>query len=108
MDPSVVCALIAAAASILVAAMSVHTKRTNDKVLKSSKDMEERAEVRKQESMLSLQMMDATLQLSIVCSNALTGGHNNGNVERARTAAEKAAKKYEDFIREVAADSLLT
>ena len=49
---------------------------------------EKHAELRRKESLLSLEMMDATLQLSIVTSNALTGGHNNGNVERAREAAK--------------------
>ena len=60
-------------------------------------------EWREKESRLSMQMMHATLQLSIVTSNAVTGGHNNGNVERARTAAEAAEKAYQDFLMEAAA-----
>ena len=51
-------------------------------------------------------MMDATLQLSIVTSNALTGGHNNGNVERAREAAKTVGAKYADFMREVTAGEI--
>ena len=50
--------------------------------------------------------MDATLQLSVVTSNALTGGHNNGNVERAREAAQKAADEYEDFMLELTAHEI--
>jgi outer membrane protein TolC len=68
--------------------------------------MERRAALRQKESLLSLRMMDATLQLSIVSSNALTGGHNNGNVERARQAAQKAAADYEDFMRDVTAHEI--
>ena len=60
-------------------------------------------EWREKESRLSMQMMHATLQLSIVTSNAVTGGHNNGNVERSRTAAEDAEKAYQDFLMEAAA-----
>lgn len=51
-------------------------------------------------------MLDATLQLSVVASNALTNGHNNGNVERARKAAKDAADAYENFMREVAATEI--
>lgn len=51
-------------------------------------------------------MMDATMQLSIVSANALTNGHNNGNVEEARKAAQKAREDYERFLREVASQSI--
>lgn len=46
-------------------------------------------------------MMDATLQLSVACCNALCGGHNNGNVEAAKQAAEKAKNNYDDFLHKV-------
>ena len=92
----IICAAIAGCASIIAAAIGLHVKKENKK-------MEHRAELRQRESLLSLRMMDATLQLSVVTSNALTGGHNNGNVERARIAANKAAEDYEEFLREVTA-----
>ena len=43
-------------------------------------------------------MIDATMQLSLVASNALTNGHNNGNVEQARIAAQKAQERYKEFM----------
>ena len=58
-------------------------------------------EVREKESRLSMQMMDASIQLSIVSANALTGGKNNGNVERAKKAAEEAQAAYKSFLQEV-------
>lgn len=92
----VICAIIAAVATIVVAVVGVRVKRSNDRA-------ESHAKLRQKESLLSLRMMDATLQLSVVTSNALTGGHNNGNVERARNAAQKVADDYEEFMRETTA-----
>ena len=61
---------------------------------------ERREKIRREEALLSLQMTDATLQLSWVCSNALTNGVNNGNVEIAREAAERASAAYKTFMQE--------
>ena len=94
-----VCACITAVASVIVAAIGMNVRKSNAK-------MEERAKLRQRESMLSLQMMDATLQLSVVASNALTGGKNNGNVAKAREAAEKAAAEFDQFMREVTAHEI--
>lgn len=58
---------------------------------------------RAEETRLAMAMNSATLQLCVVTANALTGGHNNGNVERAREAAQKAEKDYEAFIQQLAA-----
>jgi len=89
----VICAVIAAMSAIIVSAIGANMK-------KSERRADEQAELRRKESLLSLRMMDATLQLSVVTSNALTGGHNNGNVEKAREAASKAASDYEEFMRQ--------
>lgn len=70
---------------------------------KYRKKSERRAHLRQNESLLSLRMMDATLQLSVVTANALTGGHNNGNVEAARTAAQKVSEEYQELLRGVTA-----
>lgn len=95
----IICAAITAAASIAVALIGVNIRKSNAR-------MEARAALRQRESMLSLQLMDATLQLSVVTSNALTGGHNNGNVAKAREAADKAAADFEAFMREVTAHEI--
>ncbi len=88
----IICTAITALASVIVTMAGISIKRT-------SKEQERHSELRAEENLLSLHMMDATLQLSVVTSNALTGGHNNGNVERARVAAQKAASDYEEFMR---------
>ena len=51
-------------------------------------------------------MNSATLQLCVVTANALTGGHNNGNVERARLAAQEAEYAYNQFIQRLAANQV--
>jgi len=96
---NIICAVIAGIASVITAVVGIRIERAN-------KRAEEHAELRRKESLLSLEMMDATLQLSIVTSNALTGGHNNGNVERAREAARAVGKEYTDFMREVTAGEI--
>lgn len=96
MNTEIICTIIAGAASIIAALVGWNVTRSN-------KRAERHAELRQKESLLSLRMMDATLQLSVVTSNALTGGHNNGNVERARVSAQNVAAEYEDFMRNITA-----
>ena len=96
---SIVTAIISAVSAILVAYIGSHAKKVDAK-------NEKREKRREKESLLSMAMMDATMQLSIVSANALTNGKNNGNVEEARQAAQKARADYEQFLREVASQSL--
>ena len=96
---TIITAIISAVSAIIVAYISAHTKRAEAKA-------DAREKRRERESLLSMAMMDASIQLSIVSANALAGGHNNGNVETARIAAEKARSDYEAFLREVTAKSL--
>lgn len=95
----IICASIAGACSIIVAIIGFNIKKSNAAA-------DHRASIRQQESLLSLRMMDATLQLSIVTSNALTGQKNNGNVEKARLAAESAASEYNKFMQVVTANEV--
>lgn len=98
--------IIPAAAAVIVAiieAIAAHDR----KQAKLSKNQEaEREQRRAKESLLSMRMMSATLQLSVVTANALTGGHNNGNVEAARIAAENAQVEYEEFLRTIASQEV--
>ena len=107
MNAEVICGLITAVSVIAVAIIEAIAGKDR-KVNKAYRDAVERRSVRRaQESKLSMAMMYATLQLSIVSSNALTNGHNNGNVEVARKAAEKAQADYEEFLRAVASEELV-
>lgn len=96
---TIITAVISAISAICVAYIGAHARQTEAK-------NEKREKRREKESLLSMAMMDATMQLSIVSANALTNGHNNGNVEEARKAAQKAREDYEQFLREVASQSL--
>ena len=95
----IITGIISAISAIIVAYIGAHTKKMDAKA-------ENREKRREKESLLSMKLMDATLQLSIVSANALTNGTNNGNVEEARDAAKKAREDYEAFLREVTAKSL--
>lgn len=96
---TVITAIISAVSAIIVAYIGAHSK-------KMAKDAEIREKRREKESLLAMTMMDATLQLSIVSANALTNGHNNGNVEDARRAAQQAQREYEAFLREVTSQNI--
>lgn len=105
--------IITAVATIVVAAIEFFASKERKKAAVDREEMkeqakrsEERAKLRAEESTLSMQMINASLQLSVVCANALTGGHNNGNVEEAKVSAEKAQNEYEKFIKGIAATQL--
>lgn len=99
MEEYIIPALAAVVVAVIEAIAAKERKQTKIEAEKANA----RAALRAEESRLSMQMMSATLQLSIVSANALTNGHNNGNVERAKTAAENAMSEYEKFLQSVAA-----
>ena len=94
--------VIPALATIIIAIIEAMAAKERKETKKQNEKSEARANIRAKESRLSMQMMSATLQLSIVSANALTNGHNNGNVERAKTAAEHAMQEYEQFLQGLA------
>lgn len=102
----IICAVIAAVSAVLVALVGAKVKQNNEYLRKSDEKRAKRAEIRERQNLLLLKMVDATLLLSIVSSNALTDGHNNGNVERAREAAEEAKEAYETFKMELTAHQI--
>ena len=106
MNLDIILALISAASAIIVAAIGKHAVTVNKKTEKLEKEREEREKRREKEMRLSMDMMYATLQLSIVRANALTNGHNNGNVAVAYSAAQAAKDKYDEFLKDVASHSL--
>lgn len=103
----ILCAIISGATAVAVAIIGIFAARESKKNKEIAKWYDVRAERRKKESLLSLKMLNATLELSIVCANALAGGHNNGNVEEARIAAKQARDEYEKFVIEMAAEERL-
>lgn len=96
---SIITALISAISAIVVAVMARNYKKT-------SQENEIKAERRKQESLLSLRMIEATLELSLVESEAMTGGTLNGNVEAAKYKAKVAKQEYETYAKKVLIEEL--
>lgn len=92
--------------TVIVAIIELIASKDRKRTKKLTEDLEKRAALREEESRLSMQMNYATLQLSIVTANALTGGHNNGNVEQARMNAQKAELDYQHFLQKVAASTI--
>lgn len=98
----IISGIFAVAVAVIEARAAKERKQTQ-----VQKDKEEQRELRRaEESRLSMQMMYSTLLLSTVTANALTNGHNNGNVEEAKAAAEKAKQEYQEFLQRVAAEQL--
>ena len=98
--------IIPAAATVIVAIIEAIAAVDRKKTKKSRTEAEKQEALRTEEARLSMKMMSATLQLSVVTANALTGGHNNGNVEAARLAAETAQAEYEAFLQKVTAQEV--
>lgn len=98
--------VIPALATIVVAVIEAIAARERKRARERDEAASLRADQRAEESRLSMAMMSATLQLSVVTANALTGGHNNGNVEAARQAAQDAETRYQAFLQRVAAGEI--
>ena len=95
--------IVPAVATIAVAVIEKNAAKERKSAKERDERMEKRAAIREKESRLSMKMIDATMQLSVVTANALTGGYNNGNVEHAKAAAEEAAAEYKAFLQDVTA-----
>ena len=93
---TIICALIAAASAITVAVVE---KRAD----KDRKRSQARAERRERESRLSMELMSATCDLSVVTAVAMREGHTNGTLEPALLKANKAQEDYRNFLLDVAA-----
>jgi hypothetical protein len=72
----------------------------------ADKRVEERAELRAQESRLSMALMSAAVKLGIATALAVEEGKANGEMADAKTAAASAQKDYYDFINGVAASKI--
>lgn len=92
--------------TVIVAIIELVANKDRKRTKQLTEEIERKNALREEESRCSMQMMYATLQLSIVTANALTGGHNNGNVEQAKLAAQTAEADYQKFLQKVAASAI--
>ena len=92
--------------TVLVAIIELIAAKDRKQSKKENERLKRHEQQRAKETKLQMEMNSATLQLCVVTSNALTGGHNNGNVERARQAARDAEEAYNAYIQELAANQV--
>jgi hypothetical protein len=92
----IVCAAITAFAGVMVAVFSARMAKTEAR-------SEEKADLRQQESLLSLKMMNATLDLSKENSIGILSGNNFENIQDALDRANSVSKEYQEFLQEVTA-----
>lgn len=92
--------------TVLVAIIELIAAKDRKQSKKDYDRLKRHEQQRAKETKLQMEMNSATLQLCVVTSNALTGGHNNGNVERARQAAKDAEDAYNAYIQELAANQV--
>ena len=98
--------IIPAASAIVVAVIEALAARDRSRAKKQAETLKRHEQQRAEETRLAMAMNSATLQLCVVTANALPGGHNNGNVERAREAAQEAEDAYNQFIQRLAANQV--
>jgi len=87
-------------------AVSVIVFVLQNRVMKKITEANNRAESRKTESLLSLNLMYATAELASATAVALKRGQTNGETEEAMKTCEKAKKRYIQFLHEQAEDHL--
>lgn len=92
--------------TVLVAIIELIAAKDRRQSKRDQERLKKHEQQRAKETKLQMEMNSATLQLCVVTSNALTGGHNNGNVERARQAAKDAEEAYNAYIQELAANQV--
>lgn len=64
---------------------------------------EARQRLREEKELLQLEMQNANNELTEAVANAVLGGHNNGNVERAYAAVAECRAKYAAFMSRIVA-----
>lgn len=99
---SIVCAVIAAVATIICAWIAAVTTRADKERKARDAVTEQRAQERSRESQLQLEMIAANSELTVGVAMALKNGHCNGEVEAGLQAVDKANKEYTKFLEQVA------
>lgn len=98
--------VIPAISAIVVAVVEAIAARDRKKAKSREDTLKRHEQQRAEETRLAMTMNSATLKLCVVTANALTGGHNNGNVEQAKEAAQKAEAEYDAFVQRLAANQM--
>lgn len=92
----IICAAITAFAGLMVAVLTA-------KIAKTEARSDAKADLRQKESLLSLKMMNATLDLSKENSIGILSGNNFENIQDALDRANSVSTEYQEFLQEVTA-----
>ena len=103
---SIICALVAAAATIICAVMARQEAKSEQHRKESDERSEERAKERAREAKLQLAMIAANSELTVGVATALKNGHSNGEVEEGLKAVKEANLEYTRFLEEVAINKI--
>ena len=98
----VICAIIAAAATILCAWIAKCNADTEKKRKEKEKRTEELNVERAKEARLQMDMIAANSKLTVGVAMALKHGHANGEVEEGLAAVKTANEKYTEFLKDIA------
>ena len=103
----IACTTITAITGIIVALLGIRIKRSEARAderfkMREARD-DEAARFRRKESLLSLKMMYATLDLSKENSIGLLSGNNLENIQDALDRANSVSTEYQEFLQEVTA-----
>ena len=99
---NIICALIAAAATIICAVVAAQGNR----LLRAREKEEGLAKERTEEARLQLEMIAANSELTVGVALALKEGHTNGAVEKGLEAVRCANDKYTKFLEHVAINAI--
>lgn len=102
----IICAAIVFVETVLVAFIEKGAHKDRKNAEEDRKRSQARADRRERESRLSMELMSANCELSIVTAAAMRDGHTNGTLEPAIEKAEKAKNDYECFLRDETARNL--
>ena len=102
----VICALVAAGATIVCAWIASTTAKAEKIRKKEDEKAEERSRQRNKEARLQLAMIAANSKLTVGVAMALKHGHANGEVEEGLSAVETANSEYTRFLEELALDHI--
>lgn len=106
METAIICSVISAVASIVVAVignrmLKAQKKSEADKIKENAA-----AERRREESLLAMQLTFANTKLTVGVATAQKTGHANGEIEEGLAEVKKAQDKYEAFLHKIATEQL--
>lgn len=103
---NILCAVIAAAATIICALIAANHSKSEKQRQESAIKEEARSRQRAKEGRLQLAMIAANSELTVGVAIALKKGQCNGEVEAGLRAVQEANRKYKDFLETVAMEHI--